>query len=341
MSLVSKFGLNKFLLSPTIFSRIVMGKILVTGSCGQVGSELIPALANMYGKENVIASDISSCDLNENVHNIFLDVTDRESISLAIQKYDIDSIFHLAAILSATGEKAPSKAFSVNIGGTFNILEEAVKNKLEKIVIPSTIGIFGPETPKDNVPIVTVTRPTTMYGITKVTAELLGNYYFRKFNLDVRGLRFPGLLSYKTKPTSGTTDYAVEMFYYALEGNKYTCFLKPDTELPMMYMPDAVNSLVQLYEADVSSLRYHMDYNVSAFSFTPSQLAQKIREHIPEFEIDYEPDYRQNIAESWPRSLDYSDAKKDWNFAPEFTFDMMVTDMIENLSKKIGKELLK
>ena len=315
-----------------------MERILVTGACGQVGSELVPALAERYGRDSIIASDIST---NQNCLDgytkISLDVTDRDSIKRAIDNYKIDSVFHLAAILSALGEKKPYLAFNVNMAGTFNILEESRIANLERVVIPSTIGVFGSDTPRDDVPVVTVTRPNTMYGITKITSELLGDYYFDKFGLDVRGLRYPGLLSYRTEPTAGTTDYAVAMFYYAIRGEEYSCFLKEDTELPMMYMPDAIDSLIKLSEAELGNLSRHTDYNVSAFSFTPEVLYGKVKERIPEFKVKYNPDYRQGIADTWPKSLDSSLAKKDWGFSPEFDLDSMVDDMIENIGRKLGK----
>ena len=315
-----------------------MERILVTGACGQVGSELVPALAEIYGRDSIIASDVSTNqDCLDGFTKITLDVTDRESIRRAIENYRIDGVFHLAAILSALGERNPSKAFQVNMTGTFNILEESRVGKVDRVVIPSTIGVFGSDTPKNDVPVVTVTRPNTMYGITKVTSELLGDYYFSKFGLDVRGLRYPGLLSYRTEPTAGTTDYAVAIFYSALRGEEYKCFLKKDTSLPMMYMPDAIEALIKLSEADISSLTRHTDYNVSAFSFTPEILYSKIVERIPDFTISYEPDYRQAIADTWPNSLDSSLAERDWGFRPKYDLDLMVSDMIENIGKKVGK----
>lgn len=315
-----------------------MERILVTGACGQVGSELVPALAERYGRDSIVASDISTNQrCLEGYTKISLDVTDKDSIKRAFDNYKIDSVFHLAAILSALGEKNPALAFNVNMMGTFNILEESRKGGLERVVVPSTIGVFGSDTPKNDVPVITTTRPNTMYGITKVTAELLGDYYFQKYGLDVRGLRYPGLLSYRTEPTAGTTDYAVSIFYSALRGEEYNCFLKADTELPMMYMPDAIESIIKLSEADLGKLSRHTDYNVSAFSFTPEQLYSKIKKRIPEFRIKYEPDYRQAIADTWPKSLDSSLAKRDWGFQPKYDLDHMISDMIENIGRKLRK----
>ncbi len=314
-----------------------MSKILVTGACGQIGSELVPFLESKYGRGSVIASDVASgCATADGVEFLELDVTDREAIRKVLTEHDVDTVYHLAAILSATGEKSPHKAFDVNLVGTNNILREGIENSISKIVIPSTIGVFGPETPKDRVPNVTFTRPKTMYGITKVATEMLGDYYFEKFGLDVRGLRYPGIMSYIHEPTAGTTDYSVQMFFHAVRGEKYSCFLKRDAYLPMMYIPDAISSIVKLAEADVSSLTRHTDYNVMSYSFSPEELAEKIKEQIPGFSVVYEPDYRQKIAETWPRSLDTSLAERDWGFKPEYDLNRTVGDMISNLKRKLS-----
>lgn len=314
-----------------------MGKILVTGACGQIGSELVPYLAGKYGKDNVIASDVSAnCETDPDIEFLELDVTDLSAISGAIAEHDIGTIYHLAAILSATGEKKPFLAFDVNLVGTNNILRAATERKIDKVVIPSTIGVFGPDTPRKDVPVVTVTRPKTMYGITKVATEMLGEYYFEKFGLDVRGLRYPGIMSWVREPTAGTTDYSVQMFYQAAKGESYKCFLKPDAYLPMMYIPDAVSSLVKLAEADLESLTRHTDYNISSYSFSPEQLYQAIKKEAPEFTVTYEPDFRQKIAETWPASLDSSLAERDWGFKPEYDLDRTVKDMLGNLRKKFS-----
>lgn len=312
--------------------------ILVTGACGQVGSELVADLSSKYGADSIIATDVKECSLPEGVTFANLNVLDRPGIDSIIKDNGIDAIFHLAAILSAVGEKDPKLAFSVNLQGTFNIIDSSLENNVDRVMIPSTIGVFGPETPKDNVPTLTVVKPRTMYGITKYTVELLGNYYFEKYNLDVRGLRYPGLLSYKTAPTAGTTDYAVDVFYHAVAGKKYTCFLKSDTRLPMMYMPDAIESFLKLSEVPRSRLRYSMDYNISSYTFDPEGLFSVIRKYIPELKVDYEPDFRQKIADSWPASLDSSDAVEDWGFAPEYDLDRTVQDMIRNLKLKFEKD---
>lgn len=313
-----------------------MRKILVTGACGQIGSELVPYLAGRYGADNIIASDVSTeCGERSGVEHIRLDVTDAGSVDRVVKEHDVGTIYHLAAILSATGEQYPFKAFDVNLVGTNNILRIGVDNHISRIIIPSTIGVFGPDTPKDNVPVVTVTRPTTMYGITKASTEMLGEYYFNKFGLDVRGLRFPGIMSHVHEPTAGTTDYSVQMFYHAVRGEDYKCFLKRDAMLPMMYMPDAIGSLVKLAEADLEKLTRHTDYNIASYSFTPEQLYDAIKKEAGGFSVTYEPDYRQQIAETWPRSLDSSLAQKDWGFSPEYDLQRTVKDMISNLRKRL------
>ncbi len=319
-----------------------MKRILVTGAAGQIGSDLIVYLRDRYGKNNVLATDIREPaeEIKEEGPWEKLDVTDASNINRIIEDYEIDTIYHLAAILSARGEKNPQLAFKVNILGTYNVLEAGVKYELERIIIPSSIAVFGPETPKDNTPNETVLRPTTMYGITKVTGELLGNYYFKRFGVDVRGVRFPGIISWKTLPGGGTTDYAVEMFYYAVQGKKYTCFLREDTYLPMMYMPDAIRALVELAEAPVEKLKHHTDFNLSAMSFCPKELEKEIKKYIPEFEVEYKPDYRQEIADSWPRSIDDSAAREEWGWKPQYDLPLMVKDMLHNIGKKFGKDIV-
>ena len=310
-----------------------MGTILVTGSMGQIGTELVPLLVKKFGPSRVIASDVKppNPDIFHNIEYVPLDVTNREMVASTLKECSVTEVFHMAGILSALGERNPEMAFMVNSVGTFNILDSAMKAGVNRVMIPSTIGVFGKDTPRDNVPVVTVTRPTTMYGVTKVNAELLSAYFRNKFGLDVRGVRYPGIVSYKTPPSAGTTDYAVDMYYHAVAGKNYECYLKEDAALPMMYMPDALDSLMKLYSADESRLRYTIDYNISAFSFDPRTLAESIRKVIPDFNVAYRPDYRQAIAETWPRSLDSTDAKIDWGFSPEYDLDAMTEDMIRNL----------
>ena len=316
-----------------------MRRILVTGACGQIGTELVPALRTRYGNGNVVASDIKDPPpaLREGGPFEYVDVTQREQIEEVVGRYEIDTIFHMAAILSAAGERNPHLAWKVNVGGLYNVLEIARERKLVRIFCPSSIAVFGPETPKENTPQETVLRPTTMYGITKVTGELLGNYYFHRFGVDVRGLRYPGIISAETKPGGGTTDYAVEIFYAALADKRYTCFVREDTVLPMMYMPDCIRATMMLMEADLSHLRYHTDYNLSGLSFSAGELAAEIRKHIPDFVCEFQPDFRQQIADSWPRTIDDTPAREDWGWAPKYDLTAMVEDMLAKLRRKMGK----
>ncbi len=308
-------------------------KILITGALGQIGSELDQYLSEIFGSDRIIISDIK--EKNDPRYKK-IDVTDFNSLNFLVEKYKVDTIYHLAAILSATGEKYPDLAYRVNVDGLHNVLEAARINKVSQVFIPSTIGVFGPETPRRNVPIETITRPTTLYGITKVFAEQLGNYYHRKFSLDVRGVRFPGLISYKSPPGGGTTDYAIEMIISAVRKQNYTCFLREDTVLPMMYMPDALEAILKLSEAPLEKLIHHTDFNLTSFSFSPKELAQEISNYYPEFSVIYKPDFRQEIADSWPESLDASAARREWGFAPKYNFNETVKDMIYHLQEIYG-----
>lgn len=313
-------------------------KILVTGSVGQIGSELTMVLREKYGNENVVAG-INRSQPSEKIINSgpveLVNVTNKEQIDSVIEKYDINYIFHMAAILSAVGEKKPKLAWNVNMNGLYNILEAAREKELNQVLIPSSIAVFGPETPRNNTPQETILKPKTMYGVTKVAGELLCDYYFYRFGVDVRGLRYPGIISSETLPGGGTTDYAVEIYYEAVKNKKYTCFVREDTVLPMMYMPDALKSLIDLSEADINQLKHHSDYNVTAMSFSAGELAKSIQEHIPEFECNYEPDFRQKIADSWPMSIDDADAREEWGWKPDYDLKAMTKDMIEKLSKKL------
>jgi nucleoside-diphosphate-sugar epimerase len=254
---------------------------------------------------------------------------------MAVDQFDIDTVYHLSSFLSALAEQERRLSYQVNIMGLGNVLEVDHQRGLERVVIPSSIAAFGPDTPRDNTPNDTIQRPNTLYGISKVFGELLGNYYFEKLGLDVRGVRLPGIISWKVMPTAGTTDYAVAAFYGAIQEKQYTCYLKPGTYLPMMYMPDAIRALIQLAEADISDLRHHADYNVNAFSLAPDQLAEAITIRIPEFRMDYQIDpLRQAIADSWPNSLDDSAARQEWGWQPSFDLDAMVDDMLANLTRK-------
>ena len=267
-------------------------KILVTGATGQIGSELTITLRERYGRDNVVAMGHRrkpSKTLEESGPYVTGDVRDRENLEKIIGEYDIDTVYHMAAILSATGEKNPQLCWDVNVNGLYNLLEIARERKL-RIFCPSSIAVFGPGTPKENTPQDTVLTPTTMYGVTKVTGELLGEYYVKKYGVDARGVRYPGIISSETPPGGGTTDYAVEMFYYAVRGEKYTCFVREDTILPMMYMPDCIKSAIQLMEADFSKLKHHTNFNVTAMSFSAKELEEEIKKHIPDFSCEYKPD---------------------------------------------------
>ena len=312
-------------------------KIMVTGAAGQIGSELTLELRQRYGNENVVATGHRtppSAALRDSGPFEMIDVTQRQTVEPVVDKYKVDTIYHLAAILSAAGEKNPQLAWDVNINGLYNILELARERKMTRVFCPSSIAAFGPETPRENTPQETVLRPKTMYGLTKVAGELLCDYYFQRFGLDVRGVRYPGIISNVTPPGGGTTDYAVEIFYEAIKHKKYTCFLRPDSTLPMMYMPDCLNATIMLMEADLSKLKRHCDFNLAAFSFNPAQLVAAIQEHMPEFTCDYKPDFRQQIADSWPMSIDDSAARAEWNWKPQYDLDGMVKDMLEKLGRR-------
>ncbi len=315
-----------------------MKRILITGALGQIGSELTPFLRQRYGEGKVVASDIKPAPegiISQEGPFESIDCLEAAEIYSVVQKYQIDTIFHLAAILSAKGENNPQLAWKVNINGLYNVLEIAREQKCA-VFTPSSIAVFGPSTPKNNTPQETIQRPQTIYGLTKVTGELLCDYYHLKYKVDTRGVRLPGIISYVTLPGGGTTDYAVEIFYEALKNKKYTCFLDKDTYLDMMYMPDALKAVVDLMEAEPSRLRYRNAYNVTAESFTPEQLAQEIKNYIPDFKINYEVDpVRQAIADSWPHHIDDRTAREDWGWSPDYDLKAMTTDMIEKLKIKL------
>lgn len=315
-----------------------MRRNLVTGALGQIGSELVVALRERYGNEAVIASDIRLPPLETlrpGERFEFLDSTNARQIQDIVRNGEVGTIYHLAALLSATSEEKPHVAWELNMGGLYKVLEVARQHDC-KVFFPSSIGAFGPGTPKDNTPQDTIQRPSTMYGVTKVAGELLCDYYSRRFGVDTRGLRFPGLISYAAPPGGGTTDYAVAIFYDAIRYGRYTCFLKPDTRLDMMYMPDAIAALIALMEADPGRLVHRNSFNVTAMNFTPEELAAEIRKHIPAFEIRYEIDpVRQGIADSWPNSLDCSAARAEWGFTPKYGLGAMVEDMLTKLKARI------
>jgi len=314
-----------------------MKKILVTGALGQIGSELVMKMREIYGIDNVIATDLRKPEENQVVASgpfEILDVTDYETMLKIAKKYEIDTLIHLAALLSATAEAKPLLAWNINMGGLVNALEVARALNC-KLFTPSSIGAFGPSTPKDNTPQDTIQRPTTMYGVNKVSGELLCDYYHTKFGVDTRGVRFPGLISYKVLPGGGTTDYAVDIYYEALRSGKYTSFIDKGTKMDMMYMPDAINAIINLMEADASKLKHRNAFNIAAMSFEPDEIAAEIKKHIKNFEIGYNVDpVRQSIADSWPNSMDSTCAKNEWGFIAKYDLEKMTTDMLEKLSAK-------
>jgi len=318
-------------------ARKQIKRVLVTGSEGQIGTELTAALRKRYGAGNVVASDVKLDPARKAQHDgpfELCDVTEAAAVKAVCAKHGVDTIVHLAAILSATGEKNPLRAWHVNVAGLVNTLELARELGLNQVLCPSSIAVFGAGCPRVNTPQETVLRPSTMYGVTKVTGELLCDYYVRRFGVDARGLRYPGIISAEALPGGGTTDYAVEIFYKAVEEGKYTCFLKESTRLPMMYMPDCLKATMDLMEADVERLEHHGDFNVAAMSFSAGELAAEIAKHVPGFTVRYEPDSRQAIADSWPESIDDSAARSEWGWKPSYDLATMTKDMLERLSAR-------
>lgn len=308
-------------------------KILVIGASGQIGVELTLGLRKIYGNANVVASDLR--EENELLRGsgpyVSLDVMNKEMLHVQVIRQNITQVYLLAAILSATGEKNPNLAWNLNMQGLLNVLDIAREEKLHKVYWPSSIAVFGPTSPKQNCPQQTIIEPTTVYGISKYAGEFWCNYYHRRYNVDVRSIRYPGLISYKSAPGGGTTDYAIEIFHEALEEKKYECFLKEDTYLPMMYMPDAIRGTIELMEAPADKISIRTSYNLSGMSFSPKEIAGEIKKHIPEFSISYKPDYRQAIADSWPQSIDDSVARRDWGWKHEYGLEKMTADMLQNL----------
>ena len=312
---------------------MIKDKILVIGASGQIGVELTLELRKIYGNANVVASDLREENdlLKGTGPYVSIDVMNKEMLHVQVIRQNITQIYLLAAILSATGEKNPNLAWSLNMQSLLNVLDIAKEENLAKVYWPSSIAVFGPTSPKQNCPQQTIIEPTTVYGISKYAGEFWCNYYFQRWGLDVRSIRYPGLISYKSAPGGGTTDYAIEIFHEALEEKKYSCFLQEDTYLPMMYMPDAIKATIELMEAPASKISIRTSYNISGMSFSPKEIAIEIKTHIPEFEISYKPDYRQQIANSWPQSIDDTVARQDWGWKEDYNLNKMTKDMLENL----------
>lgn len=314
-----------------------MAKILIIGACGQIGTELTKKLREVYGTENVIASDIRK--LNVDVVNSgpfeVVNALDFNQVEHLVEQHQIEEVYLMAALLSATAEKNPAFAWDLNMNSLFHVLNLAKAKKIKKIFWPSSIAVFGPTTPRHQTPQHTTMEPTTVYGISKQAGERWCEYYHRIFGVDVRSIRYPGLISWSTPPGGGTTDYAVDIFHKALSDGNYECFLSEETELPMMYMDDAIRATIDIMRAPADQIREHGSYNLSAISFTPREIAQAIRKHIPSFTVSYKPDFRQQIADSWPASIDDSAARQDWGWQHRFDLDTMTADMLENLRKQL------
>lgn len=313
--------------------HIVKEKILVIGACGQIGVELTTELRRIHGANNVIAGDLR--DEHELLKGtgpfVMCDVMNKEMLHVLIIRHNITQVYLLAAILSATGEKNPSLAWHINMQSLMNVLEIAKEEKLTKLYWPSSIAVFGPSSPKQNTPQHTIIEPTTVYGISKLAGECWCDYYHSHYGIDVRSIRYPGLISYKSAPGGGTTDYAVEIYHEALRDQDYECFLTENTYLPMMYMPDAIRATIELMEAPAEKIKIRSSYNVGAMSFSPKEIGASIQKIIPDFKLTYKQDFRQQIADSWPQSMDDSQAREDWNWKPQYDLDMMTKDMLDNL----------
>ncbi len=308
------------------------GKILVIGSSGQIGTELVEELRKKYGNENVVASDIREPQVAQNGPFEILDILNKPQLLEIVEKYNIKEVYLLAALLSATAEKNPAFGWDLNMNSLFNVLDLAKDKIIDKLFWPSSIAVFGPTTPQENTPQYTVMEPTTVYGISKQAGERWCEYYHEKYGVDVRSIRYPGLIGYKSKPGGGTTDYAVDIFYQAIEKKSYECFLSENTTLPMMYMGDAIKATIGIMEAEKSTVKIRSSYNIAGISFSPNEITSEIKKSIPDFEISYAPDYRQEIANSWPQSIDDAAAKQDWNWSPDYNLEDLSKLMLEKLS---------
>jgi len=307
--------------------------ILVTGANGQIGTVLCEELRKIYGETNVLATDIHSAEGQNSLYEQ-LDITDKKRLYELVRQYQVTQIYHLVAILSVKGEENPLFTWNVNTNGLFNVLEAARESSINKVFFPSSIAVFGDKTPVEHTPQDTILNPSTVYGISKLSGELWCNYYFDKYQVDVRSLRYPGIISYQSMPGGGTTDYAVEIFHNAVKGEPFQCFLKEDTYLPMIYMPDAIKATIGLMEAPAQSIQTRTSYNLSGMSFSPIELTTEIQQHFPDFQVTYQPDFRQKIADSWSDSIDDTPAREDWNWKPQYNLKEMTADMILHLSKK-------
>lgn len=307
-------------------------KILIVGAGGQIGIELTQELSLLYGSSNVIASDLQIIPALPNNPFEKLDILDKETLLNIVKKHGIRQVYLLAALLSATGEQNPMFAWKLNMEGLFNVLDLAKEKHIDKVYWPSSIAVFGPTTPQQNTPQFTVMEPTTVYGISKQAGERWCEWYHNKFGVDVRSLRYPGLIGWKSAPGGGTTDYAVHIFHEALKHKKYECFLSPHTALPMMHMEDAIRATIEIMHAPAENIKIRGAYNLAGISFTPQQIAEEIKKHIPEFQISYKPDFRQAIADSWPQSIEDIRAQQDWGWIPKFNLDLLVKNMLENLA---------
>jgi nucleoside-diphosphate-sugar epimerase len=311
-----------------------MKKSMVIGANGQIGTDLVSGLAQRFGAENVIATDIREGNHGEVLFES-LDILDNERLEILIKKHNVGTVYLLAALLSATAEQKPMAAWKLNMDGLFNVLELAKAGTIEKIFWPSSIAVFGPTTPRDNTPQTTVMEPTTVYGISKLAGERWCEYYFNKYGIDVRSIRYPGLISYKAEPGGGTTDYAVDIYYKAIQQGNYECYLEDDTYLPMMYMEDAIKATIDLMQADEEKIKIRSSYNLAGISFSPVEISKEIKKHIPDFNISYVPDFRQEIANSWPKSINDSEACKDWGWENSYDLESMTKAMLAGLEEKL------